>query len=77
MTKTTRNLGNFNHELAAEAITVKIRWFGLCVGYVLVTGFATSLGYGRTLPPVVAAWAPNMLCGVLAAFLGWRVWQRT
>lgn len=23
-------------ELAAEAITVKIRWFGLCVGYVLV-----------------------------------------
>ncbi len=26
----------FNWELAAEAITVKIRWFGLVVGYVLV-----------------------------------------
>ena len=25
-----------NHELAAESITVRIRWFGLCVGYVLV-----------------------------------------
>lgn len=27
---------SFNWELAAEAITVRIRWFGLCVGYVLV-----------------------------------------
>jgi signal transduction histidine kinase len=26
----------FNWELPAEAITVRIRWFGLCVGYVLV-----------------------------------------
>lgn len=26
----------FSWELAAEAITVRIRWFGLCVGYVLV-----------------------------------------
>ena len=26
----------FNWELAAEAITVKLRWFGLCVGFVLV-----------------------------------------
>ena len=25
-----------NRELAAESITVRIRWFGLCVGYVLV-----------------------------------------
>lgn len=28
--------GEFNWELAAEAITVRIRWFGLCVGYALV-----------------------------------------
>ncbi len=27
---------HFPWELAAEAITVRIRWFGLCVGYVLV-----------------------------------------
>ncbi len=26
----------FNWELPAEAITVRVRWFGLCVGYVLV-----------------------------------------
>ena len=25
-----------SHELAAESITVRIRWFGLCVGYVVV-----------------------------------------
>ena len=47
------------------------------VGYVLVTGFTISLGYGRTLSPIVAAWAPNMLFGVLAVLLGWRVWART
>lgn len=28
--------GPFNWELAAQAITVRIRWFGLCVGYALV-----------------------------------------
>ena len=26
----------FNRELAAESITVRIRWFGLCVGYLIV-----------------------------------------
>jgi two-component system NtrC family sensor kinase len=25
-----------SHELAAESITVRIRWFGLCIGYVMV-----------------------------------------
>lgn len=30
------SLSRFNWELAAEAITVRIRWFGLIVGYVLV-----------------------------------------
>ena len=47
------------------------------VGYVLVTGFATSLGYGHTLSPALAAWTPTLLCGVLAGILGWRVWVRS
>ena len=47
------------------------------VSYVLISGFATSLGYGRAVSPVLAAWAPNMLCGLLASVLGWRVWQRS
>ena len=36
LTTTELNRDEFNWELAAEAITVKIRWFGLCMGYVLV-----------------------------------------
>jgi lipopolysaccharide export system permease protein len=47
------------------------------VGYVLVTGFATTLGYGHTLSPIVAGWGPNILCGFLAVGLGWRVRQRS
>ena len=31
-----QNREQFQLELAAETITVKIRWFGLCIGYVLV-----------------------------------------
>lgn len=31
---------DFHWELAAEAITVRIRWFGVCVGYVLVNFFS-------------------------------------
>jgi two-component system NtrC family sensor kinase len=27
---------NFNWELAVQAITVRVRWFGICVGYGLV-----------------------------------------
>lgn len=36
MSDTEFERGEFNWELAAEAITVRIRWFGLCVGYALV-----------------------------------------
>ncbi len=32
----TSSRDNFNWDLPAEAITIRIRWFGLCVGYVLV-----------------------------------------
>ena len=38
-------------ELAAEAIAVKIRWFGLIVGYVLVN----VLGHGRASQPILNA----------------------
>ena len=31
-----RNRDDVNWELAAEGITLRIRWFGLCIGYVLV-----------------------------------------
>lgn len=31
-----RNRDDINWELAAEGITLRIRWFGLCIGYVLV-----------------------------------------
>ena len=40
----------FNLELAAEAITLQIRWFGLCVGYVLVNFVGR-----QTNPPVLNA----------------------
>ncbi len=36
MQRSHTSLSEFNWELAAEAITVRIRWFGLIVGYVLV-----------------------------------------
>ncbi|MBD3675388.1 MAG: two-component sensor histidine kinase [Planctomycetaceae bacterium] len=35
-TDTSRTSDSLQWELAAESITVRIRWFGLCVGYVLV-----------------------------------------
>jgi two-component system, NtrC family, sensor kinase len=36
MPNTPRQRDDYGWELPAEAITVRIRWFGLCVGYVLV-----------------------------------------
>ena len=36
MSTSERELDNFDWELATQAITVRIRWFGICVGYVLV-----------------------------------------
>src|SRR5215472_16909927 len=39
-------------ELAAESITVKIRWFGVVAGYLLVNSFERPAAYDR---PVVNA----------------------
>ena len=36
MSTSERQLDNFDWELATQAITVRIRWFGICIGYVLV-----------------------------------------
>ncbi len=36
MSASERQLDSFDWELATQAITVRIRWFGICIGYVLV-----------------------------------------
>ncbi len=36
MTAESRQLDDFDWGLATQAITVRIRWFGICIGYVLV-----------------------------------------
>ena len=43
------------------------------VTFVLTTGLSTSLGYGKSLAPMVAGWAPPLLYGLIAAFLGLRL----
>jgi signal transduction histidine kinase len=43
-------LTGFDWELASEAITVRIRWFGICVGYAVVNLFGT----GAPSPPLNA-----------------------
>lgn len=44
----------------------------LGVGHVLVTGVSTALGYGGSLPPIIAGWAPMLILMSLACVL----WQR-
>ena len=58
-------------ELAAESITVKIRWFGVVVGYLLVNLLDRPAGSHRpemnailTLGAMYAAWStPGGACG--------------
>ncbi|MCG8590412.1 MAG: LptF/LptG family permease [Proteobacteria bacterium] len=45
----------------------------VAVLHVLLTGAGASLGYGSTLPPLVAGWGPTLLFGAIAAVLGLRV----
>jgi lipopolysaccharide export system permease protein len=42
------------------------------IGYLALSGFAASLGYGRFLPPFVAGWAPIALLSGLALVLAAR-----
>jgi lipopolysaccharide export system permease protein len=41
---------------------------GLFVFYVLITKIATLLGEKQTLPPILAAWSPNVFMASLAVF---------
>ena len=45
---------------------------GLGVGYLLLSGVSTSLGYGAILPPFLAGWGPVLLLAVLALMLANR-----
>jgi two-component system NtrC family sensor kinase len=52
---------DFDWELASQAITVRIRWFGICVGY----GLVNLLGTGAPTPPlnaILALGAVYALC---------------
>jgi len=48
----------------------------LGVSYILLTGVAASVGYGRSLPPALAAWSPIALYSAIASFLGLRLLRR-
>lgn len=59
----------FDWELASQAITVRIRWFGICVGYVLVN----LLGTGAPKPPLnlmLALGAGYALCDTYYSLRG-------
>jgi len=42
------------------------------VGYLLLSGVATSLGYGRFVPPLVAGWGPIAVLAGVVGFLALR-----
>ena len=42
------------------------------VGFILLTGVSVALGYGRTLPPAVAAWLPSGVVTGLTIFFQFR-----
>ncbi len=44
----------------------------IAVGYVLLSGISTSIGYGGRLPPPVASWAPVLALGGAALALALR-----
>ncbi|MFO1094101.1 MAG: ATP-binding protein [Planctomycetaceae bacterium] len=48
---------DFSWQLPAEAITVRIRWFGLCVGYMLVNVVAVRHGYQPELNAILTVGA--------------------
>ncbi len=48
----------------------------LGVSYILLTGVAASVGYGRSLPPALAAWSPVALYTTVASTLGLRLLRR-
>jgi lipopolysaccharide export LptBFGC system permease protein LptF len=45
----------------------------IAVFYVLLTGVASSLGYGGTLPPALGGWGPTAILTGIAGWLAWRL----
>lgn len=45
----------------------------VAVAYILLTGVGTSLGYGGTIPPAVAGWAPAGSVAAMAVYLAARL----
>jgi len=56
------------HTLIASAI--------IAVSWALATSFAGSMGYGGTLPPLLAGWGPPALFGAVALAMGFRLRRR-
>ncbi len=48
----------------------------LGVSYILLTGVAASLGYGKAIPPAAGGWGPTAAFALLAGFFGLRLWKR-
>jgi len=57
----TLSQDDFDWELASQAITVRIRWFGICVGYALVNLLGTG-GWTPGLNAILAVGAIYALC---------------
>ena len=45
----------------------------IAVSHALATSFSGSMGYGGTLDPLVAGWAPSMIFGAAAVGMGIRL----
>jgi lipopolysaccharide export system permease protein len=53
------------------AVTILVS-SSLGVGYILLTGVSTSLGYGAALPPLLAGWGPSLVLVILTLALANR-----
>lgn len=60
----------FHWELAAEAITVRIRWFGVCMGYVLVDVLQPNLQNRPILNGILALGAVYSLLDTIWSYRG-------
>jgi lipopolysaccharide export system permease protein len=45
----------------------------ICFAYFILQRLGMGLGVAGILPPFLAAWLPNMVCGLTGLVLMWRV----
>jgi lipopolysaccharide export LptBFGC system permease protein LptF len=45
---------------------------GLVVAFFILTQLVSKMGMGARIPPVLAAWFPNLLFGCIGGVLLWR-----